>query len=492
MSESAKRSSVRLIEEEPSGGPSSIETPSESESADTSQLNHEEGESYANSPTTDVKARPTMRQGRKKKPWTPPSLVKEPKVPRPREEGKWKCTECEMTFKKPSLLNSHLESHSDERPYPCPWEGCTSAFKRPQHLDRHYRAHTKDFDFICPWEGCGRGFVEKWLLDDHYRTHLRKKSYVCDYEGCTKSFQTQQTLQAHMAEHGVVRTFACLHADCDASFPRMEALEKHVERFHVAKNYPCIKCQQVFTSRKDLLAHRKDTHGPEFECPHCSKMFHTKAALSKHQVTHNMVRPTFPCPLCDKTFLSQPSMLTHQRVAHEGLREFVCDQDGCGREFAHKKTLIIHLRRDHGLDTAVVTYPMSPILKKAKLEEISPEDASATINLQDLMQPHDDHHHQSADSPAYDDASTPRSHSDDQVTSPQPINNNLQHHSAPAPVNHATTGASESSQQQQQQQHHNHNHSHENGGGAETEQEPLHSESQSETTAFNEGELVPM
>lgn len=52
--------------------------------------------------------------GRPRKPWVPPTLEKQPKVVRPRAQGKWKCPECDMTFTKPSLLNSHLEAHSEE------------------------------------------------------------------------------------------------------------------------------------------------------------------------------------------------------------------------------------------------------------------------------------------------------------------------------------------------------------------------------------------
>ena len=45
------------------------------------------------------------------------------------------CDVCARSFSYQSQLNSHMKTHSDERPFTCP--GCRRGFKRPDHLSRH-------------------------------------------------------------------------------------------------------------------------------------------------------------------------------------------------------------------------------------------------------------------------------------------------------------------------------------------------------------------
>ena len=39
-------------------------------------------------------------------------------------------------------LKSHYRTHTNERPYKCPYESCSKAFKTSGDLQKHIRTHT--------------------------------------------------------------------------------------------------------------------------------------------------------------------------------------------------------------------------------------------------------------------------------------------------------------------------------------------------------------
>ncbi|KAF6063845.1 Zinc finger, C2H2 type family protein [Candida albicans] len=48
---------------------------------------------------------------------------------------------------------------------------CNKQFKRPSSLQTHYYSHTGEKIFKCPWDGCGRLFSVKSNMTRHYRLH---------------------------------------------------------------------------------------------------------------------------------------------------------------------------------------------------------------------------------------------------------------------------------------------------------------------------------
>lgn len=56
------------------------------------------------------------------------------------------------------------------------------------------------------------------------------------------------------------------------------------------------------------------------------------------------------CPQCGKTLKTQDSLTKHVHRIHEGPHgsgPWVCDEDGCGREFLKRQALSMHKRRTH-------------------------------------------------------------------------------------------------------------------------------------------------
>ncbi|KAK6457264.1 uncharacterized protein RJT20DRAFT_94849 [Scheffersomyces xylosifermentans] len=55
-----------------------------------------------------------------------------------------RCRICNKQFKRPSSLQTHYYSHTGEKIFKCPWEGCAKLFSVKSNMTRHYRLHERD------------------------------------------------------------------------------------------------------------------------------------------------------------------------------------------------------------------------------------------------------------------------------------------------------------------------------------------------------------
>ncbi|KAI8067187.1 hypothetical protein BC940DRAFT_239426 [Gongronella butleri] len=53
------------------------------------------------------------------------------------------CLHCNKVFSRPSSLQSHVYTHTGEKPYRCTAPGCSKGFAVPSNLRRHQRVHQK-------------------------------------------------------------------------------------------------------------------------------------------------------------------------------------------------------------------------------------------------------------------------------------------------------------------------------------------------------------
>ncbi|CAG8685078.1 5005_t:CDS:2, partial [Funneliformis mosseae] len=56
---------------------------------------------------------------------------------------RYKCNVCQKRFTRPSSLQTHTYSHTGEKPFKCPIEGCGRHFSVVSNLRRHQKIHTK-------------------------------------------------------------------------------------------------------------------------------------------------------------------------------------------------------------------------------------------------------------------------------------------------------------------------------------------------------------
>lgn len=84
----------------------------------------------------------------------------------------WECTTCAKIFKKKFNYQSHMRTHSSEKPYRCQY--CSRGFARESDRKRHEKIH-EDAGYRC--EGCGKEFKRGDTLQSHLKSQTGVKCW---------------------------------------------------------------------------------------------------------------------------------------------------------------------------------------------------------------------------------------------------------------------------------------------------------------------------
>ncbi|KAK4459507.1 hypothetical protein QBC42DRAFT_307802 [Cladorrhinum samala] len=154
------------------------------------------------------------------------------------------------------------------------------------------------------------------------------KTIRCTHPGCTKTFNRPARLTAHLRSHTNDRQFRCPYPDCDKDYLEEKHLTQHIKGSH--------------------------THEKKYVCAEegCGKAFVTATRLRRHALVHEGAEK-YRCKGyddCNLSFRKHQTLQRHIRVAHLGLKPFLCMTDGCDTHgFDSAGALRRHVERDHGI-----------------------------------------------------------------------------------------------------------------------------------------------
>ncbi|CAG9788031.1 unnamed protein product [Diatraea saccharalis] len=255
-----------------------------------------------------------------------------------KRERKFTCETCGSSFYRKNDIIIHIRLHTNERPYVCPY--CSKCFSQIASLIRHKRVHTGEKPFSCPI--CGKKFNDKNLVKKHQSVHSDERKFTCHL--CNKSVKSRTTLNTHMSLHSNEKCNVC--SFCGMAFSMKGNLTSHIRRAHSEKSGHCSIC---FKSFSDILAHMRKHNGERpFTCKLCDKSFASQRSLSHHMVFKHKNATKFKCAVaeCSKGFPTA-KMLEYHLFKHHNKNEspYICQH--CSRGFFRPSDLTRHLKMSH-------------------------------------------------------------------------------------------------------------------------------------------------
>ncbi|CCE64214.1 hypothetical protein TPHA_0G03750 [Tetrapisispora phaffii CBS 4417] len=183
---------------------------------------------------------------------------------------KYRCTYegCGKIYDRPSLLQQHRYSHTNERPYACQYENCGKKFMRPCHLRVHEWTHSQVKPRTC--HVCGKGLITSQQLTRHLKSHekkLQRQLHNADvevtnndvvlmpngYNTPAKADITVPSLDTPYSEgtrmidikspHGIIK-IPCIYEGCDMEMTEKDDLMNHMIEEHLVSQFS--KSDRVF------------------------------------------------------------------------------------------------------------------------------------------------------------------------------------------------------------------------------------------------------
>ncbi|KAK3595913.1 hypothetical protein CHS0354_014756 [Potamilus streckersoni] len=314
-----------------------------------------------------------------------------------------RCPICNCTFESGALMNEHLATHQEDKPYHCNF--CDQHFKRLGNLKVHMsKSHLNKLFIPAPSstvnssqefspapESSGPSSVgvssdtsstvddagqmkEEKEEDTEAKNHLDTDIYdSLDGSNKTKKQHTSAMDERNEDDSSDVSAFTSVKEEtmdssctseidstneswskcCDLSQGyslsfqgNQEQEQRNQDEQAGASNsgLNCEECGRTFIQQRWLKDHKRNGKC-RFECSYCGKVFLSRRwdDYQTHLNHHNQER-IHKCELCPKSYISKRSLKEHL-LEHVGEKNYVCDL--CGQRFLSAGRLWMHSKRWH-------------------------------------------------------------------------------------------------------------------------------------------------
>ena len=259
----------------------------------------------------------------------------------------YRCTHCDDKFNIIQDLKLHLENIHDEvfEDFNCYF--CEKKYKSSPELTYHIKTvhdSRRDKCYIC-----NKMFIKRSHLRKHMEIHnSERQSFTCDI--CGSKFLHKNSLELHIGSDHATKDpeIPCPH--CDKMFHTKAHLTKHYQHAHAVKKYLCNICDFKAVNKTRLNIHLEShNETKEHPCSMCSLMFKHMKSLKKHELEVHLKRDVrnFKCSYCGKLFKRKSALKDHVRL-HTGDWAATCKI--CDKPFAQLSNYKLHMRKSHGLE----------------------------------------------------------------------------------------------------------------------------------------------
>jgi KRAB domain-containing zinc finger protein len=261
---------------------------------------------------------------------------------------------CQICNRGYNNINAHNRRvHQRSRRHQC--DLCPLNFFTRREIRLHMAVHQKyrEKNSLCVY--CNKNFATEKSLKSHVdKIHLKQNLIYC--ERCGQAFVNSITYQTHVRHrHSGERPYKC--DKCQYSGFSYGAIKDHIITFHYKKRYTCQYCLKVFRTEKTYSDHLLRYHKSlKYKCtyPDCQRVFSKSWDVRRHVEHYHLLVRNHQCNTCGEGFWKKASLECHIVSSHLKLK-FSCEVLHCGAQYGSKKSLRLHIKRNHqDLDKDIV------------------------------------------------------------------------------------------------------------------------------------------